>query len=982
MGPCKHLYFSVSLMRCVSFITIVIATLLGVCTQDSVQAQDFSSQQIDFFENRIRPLLVEHCLACHGAEKDEVRGGLYLTSRSAILKGGDSGPAAVPGQAAESLLIRSVHYEDYEMPPSGQLTSRQIKDLETWVELGLPDPRADDANRGPEKPIDIQLGKRFWAFQALPEEHVDPVTDNDDWSDTPVDQFIHQQYVAAGIRPVGDTDRRTLIRRAYFALIGLPPTNSQAAKFIEDPAGMEEAFAKVVDELLASPHFGERWGRHWLDVARFAESSGGGRSLMFPDAWRFRDYVIDAYNKDKSFDQFILEQIAGDLLPWESHEQKIEQLIGSGFLALGPTNYEQQDKELLRMEVIDEQVDTIGRAFMGLTLGCARCHDHKFDPIPMTDYYALAGIFGSTDSLVDGNVSKYVEQPLATEVEVQLRDDFRKRVAGLTKQRKAAEAKRLSLGGGKERAKSPKSVSSKTLSGVVVDDRHAELSGQWKTSAFTAAFVDGRYLHDMDAGKGEKRAVFTPRLSHGGQYEVRMAYSTGGNRASNVPVMIDHQDGRETVIVNQSQKPPIEGLFVSLGTYRFEADNQSSVTISTAGTDGHVIIDAIQFLSADDKLAKKTGGRKLERESLAGGAQSDLESPEAPALAKLRQQIAELDRQLTTLKQNSPGPLAVAMSVRDSKTPEDGHLYIRGAVRHPGPIVPRGFVSVCCDTESTPDLGKHESGRLQLARWLASPDHPLTARVYVNRVWRHLFGQGIVATPDNFGSMGQRPSHPKLLDYLANDFIREGWSTKKLIRKIMLSRIYRLASVENPSTREIDPENRWLARANRRRVDVEVLRDSILFLSGEIDLAAGGRTIRKMAEYDLGYEFQTVRRSVYVPAFRNSMLDVFEVFDFANPNLVTGHRNTSTLPTQALYLMNSPMVIEQARRAGARLLEENSMSRSDRIVWVFQQVLGRGPTAGEMQHTNSHLDSFDDPHAAWSSVYHALFGSLDFRYVN
>ncbi|MDG2014190.1 MAG: DUF1549 domain-containing protein, partial [Pirellulaceae bacterium] len=774
-----------------------------------------------------------------------------------------------------------MNYDDYEMPPSGQLTPEQIKDLETWVEMGLPDPRESNANRVPEKPIDISLGKRFWAFQPLLKDYRVPVTENDAWSETPVDRLIYQQYGAAGIQPVADADRRTLIRRAYFALIGLPPTNGQVREFVEDPAGADEAFAKVIDKLLASPHFGERWGRHWLDVARFAESSGGGRSLMFPDAWRFRDYVINSYNKDKPFDRFVLEQIAGDLLPWDSHSQKIEQVIGAGFLALGPTNYEQQDKELLRMEVIDEQVDTVGRAFMGLTLGCARCHDHKFDPIPMTDYYALAGIFGSTDSLVDGNVSKYVEQPLATEAEVQERDAFRQRVAELTRQRKAVETKRVSLGGGDKQTKSPKSVNAKTISGIVVDDRDAKLTGAWKASTFTATFVDGRYLHDMDAGKGEKQAVFTPLLSRGGQYEVRMAYTTGGNRASNVPVTIDHQDGRATVLVNQSQKPPINGLFISLGTYRFEADNQSSVTISTAGTDGHVIIDAIQFLSVNEKGTEKTGVVSQENELLEVESKSNPQIAEAPELAKLRQQISKLDQQLTRLKKNSPPPLAVAMSVRDSQAPKDGHLYIRGAVRRPGPIVPRGFVSVCCQTESTPELGQRESGRLQLARWLANPEHPLTARVYVNRVWRHLFGQGIVSTPDNFGAMGQRPSHPELLDYLASEFVRDGWSTKKLIRKIMLSRIYRLASFEEPMAKQVDPENRWLARANRRRVDVEVLRDSILFISGELDLTAGGRTIRKLAEYDLGYEFQTVRRSVYVPAFRNSMLDVFEVFDFA-----------------------------------------------------------------------------------------------------
>lgn len=955
-------------------------------TLNAQETDDFSPEQIDFFENKVRPLLVDHCLACHGADENKVRGGLLLISREAMLKGGDSGPAIVPGDANESLLIQSVRYEDYEMPPDGKLDPSQIDILVRWIEMGAPDPRSGSATEY-HKPIDMQEGRRFWAFQPV-RTVVAPESSGESWALTDIDRLIYTSLSDAGLQPVRDADRETLVRRMYLTLIGLPPTLEQIDQFVDDPDSLDRAMEKVIDELLESPHFGERWGRHWLDVVRFAESSGGGRSLMFPDAWRFRDYVVDSYNKDKPFDQFLREQIAGDLLPYETHSQKIEQVIGTGMLALGPTNYEQQDKELLRMEVIDEQVDTIGRAFMGLTLGCARCHDHKFDPIPMTDYYALAGIFGSTLSLVDGNVSKYVERPLATEEELRIEQEYRERVATLTKQLESAKEALKSYGDAPESTAIKKRIASETLDGIVVDDTDAALTGKWTPSKYVARFVDEGYLHDANTSKGEMRVVFSPDIPEGGQYEVRLFYSAGGNRASNVPVTIDHQDGKSTVRINQSLQPPIDNAAISLGVFRFEANNVSRVTVSTDDTDGHVIVDAVQFL-LQDSTAKQPEEKAAALDQT--GAESDPADEHKSNVSrqerKTRELVDSLDQKLKELKKHAPGPVAVAMSVRDQPEPADGPLLIRGSVRRPGEIVPRGFVTVCCQDNPRPILAKHESGRLQLANWLAGADHPLTARVYVNRIWRHLFGTGIVATPDNFGMMGQRPSHPELLDFLAGQFVRNGWSTKKLIRSIMLSRVYRLSTDDHPEGLDQDISNRLLWRANRRRVDAEVLRDSILFVSGDLDLTPGGLTIRELSQYDLGYEFESVRRSIYVPAFRNSMLDLFEVFDFANPNLVTGHRNTSTLPTQALFLMNSPVVMEQSHKAAVRLLSDDDLPDQMRIERSWRQVLGRPPGQAELKKTLDYLASFADDQEdgslqAWTSVYHVLFASLDFRYMN
>ncbi|MFT7630037.1 MAG: hypothetical protein ACI87E_001042 [Mariniblastus sp.] len=975
--------------------------------QANGQSEDsFSPLELEFFENKIRPLLVEHCLSCHGNDPEKLRGGLRLTSRIEILQGGDSGPAIVAGDPKQSLLVSSLHYDDFEMPPQGQLEPEQIAAFETWIKMGAPDPRAPNQAIAEPLGIDIEAGKKFWAF-APRKEMSPPPTNDHTWPETDIDRYVLATLESKGIRPVRDGSRTDLIRRVHLALTGLPPTVQQIDSFLNDGAPTKDALANVVNVLLDSPHFGERWGRHWLDVVRFAESSGGGRSLMFPEAWRFRNYVIDSFNADKAFDQFIREQIAGDILSSKTRTQRNEQIVGAGMLVLGPTNYEQQDKERLRHEVIDEQVDTVGRAFLGLTLGCARCHDHKFDPIPMTDYYALAGIFGSTESLIDGNVSTYVSQSLGTEAEIHAKAAYQANVSFLSGQLANAKSELQALTKEPFADKSGvgnsgrKNQLASELQGLVIDDRAAKLAGDWIESQSEKRFVDGHYLHDDNRGKANKSVVFAPKFQTGGEFEVRIAYSAGGNRASNTPVKIDHQDGQTTILVNQTKTPPIDGLFLSLGKFRFEADATSLVTISTEATDGHVIVDAIQFLQVskigtppqparpataanvleikDDKQNKPLEQSEAVREL----------DPELTAkIKRLNDQIENLDRELKTLKKNGSPTVAVAMSVKEGKSPRNGHLHIRGSIRNLGPVVERGFISVC-GGETVPSLSESESGRLQLAEWIASAEHPLTARVYVNRVWRHLFGHGLVATTDNFGFAGQTPSHPELLDYLANEFVANGWSTKTLIRKIIDSHVYRLSSEHNEQAFKVDQGNRLLWRAHRRRVDAEVLRDSILFTSGQLDLTAAERTIRKLTQYDLGYEFKTVRRSVYVPAFRNSVLDIFEVFDFANPNLVTGHRNTSTLPTQALFLMNNPMVIEQSEHAAHRFLAEAGIDESQRVALAYRTLLGRKPSNIETEMALTQIDFVssstdeDDPKlAGWRSLCQALFASLDFRYVD
>jgi hypothetical protein len=744
----------------------------------------------EFFEKKIRPVLVEHCYSCHSVAKKR-RGGLTLDSRDGIRKGGDNGPAVVPGKPAESLLLQAVRYGDeLRMPPKGKLPDAIVADLGKWIEMGAIDPRRAASAVAMTKPLDVREGRKFWAFQP-PRRYPTPKVHDASWPRSDIDSFLLARLEAKGLHPAADAERAVLVRRAYFDLIGLPPTPEQIDAFVGDRS--PDAFARLVDRLLASPHFGERWGRHWLDVARYAESSGGGRSLLFPDAWRYRDYVIDAFNTDTPYDRFIVEQVAGDLLPADTPPQRRRQLVATAFLVLGPTNYEQQNKDVLEMDVVDEQLDTMGRTFLGLTIGCARCHDHKFDPIPTRDYYALAGILHSTQTLIHDNVSRWVEQPLPVSAE------------------------------------------------------------QDKALATHEAIV----------------AALKKRL---------------------------------------------------------------------------------QRAKADKKAANKAVVAKLEKE--------------------LRQRIAEGSRR------------PVAMGVREAAHVEDCAICIRGSIANRGAKVPRGFLQVA-SAEAAPVLSAQESGRRQLAAWLASPDNPLTARVMVNRLWHHLFGAGLVRTVDNFGVVGERPSHPQLLDYLALRFAREGWSVKKMIRILMLSRAYRMNDRGDAGAAAVDAENRLLSHQNRRRLDAECLRDAMLSVGGRLDATLGGPTIKKGTTSEIAYRFDDTRRGVYTPIFRNKLLELFEAFDFGDPNLVTGRRNVSTVATQALYLMNSPFVMEQGRHAAKALLATPNLDDAGRVTRAYRLALGRLPTPRERAIILKFLASSDGERSTvWERVYQTLFACIDFRYVN
>jgi len=956
--------------------TLISAACLTAFTQGALAAPNTSG--LDFFEKNVRPLLAERCLECHSPEK-KVKGGLRLDTREGWLKGGDTGPAIVPGAPDKSLLITAVRYtdRDLQMPEKRKLPEAEIAVLEEWVKMGAPDPRTGGAVAKKQTGLSLEEGRKYWSYAPVKTPAI-PAVKTSAWPRGDIDRFILSKLEAAGLQPAADAPPAALSRRIYYTLTGLPPTPEQLEAFAMAAAGnRKNAIASLVDSLLASPQFGETWGRHWLDVARFAESSGGGRTLLFKDAWRYRDYVIDSFNADVPFDRFIREQLAGDLLPAASPAERRRQIAATALLALGPTNYEEQDKQQLRFDVIDEQLDTLGRAFLGQTIGCARCHDHKFDPVPQRDYYALAGILASTRTLENytDNVAKWIASPLPLDAqrEGELRAHEEK-LAGLRKELDAAKASlaQASKAMTEATAKPGTPIAADSLPGIVIDNSQAKVVGDWVRSTHVRSFIGEDYLHDGNAGKGDKTITFTPALPKAGRYEVRLAYTHAESRAKNVRVHLLHADGEDDVFVDQTLPPPIDGRFVSLGKFRFEKDGASYALISNEGTTGYVTVDALQFLPGEDAAAPVAANDS---------------APDATAKSAAQQRVKKLEADLKALAKDGP-ERPTAMAVREDNKIADTHIRVRGVVKQTGELVPRGFLRVAM-TDETSVPSPQESGRRELADWIADARNPLTARVTANRVWHWLFGAGLVRTVDNFGTTGEKPSHPELLDHLAERFTAEGWSVKKLIREIMLSRTWQLA-VAPPGAG--DPENRLFAHTNRRRLDADQLRDGILAASGTLKLDVGGPNIAQAGDIDpnnfsaqnteYSYQFTDTRRSVYVPAFRNKRLELFEAFDFGDINASIGQRNVSTVAPQALFFLNHPFVAEQAKLAAQRALAEAG-SDTERLARIFRRTLGRPPSPAEAAKCLTFLASTapDRQLDAWAQVQQTVFASLDFRYL-
>jgi len=940
--------------------------------QHQAAGQDTVADQarLDFFESRIRPVLIEHCYECHAADARNIRGGLLLDSVEGSRAGGESGPAVVPGKPEESLLLSAIRYESFEMPPDQRLDESIVRDFEQWIREGAVDPRVGGVVHKAES-VDLDEGREFWSFQPIVRPSI-PESEGQ-WARTPIDHFIAARHRIAQVTAAEDAAPEVLLRRLYFVLIGLPPSYEQVETFVSDYSRDPDlAVQQTVDQLLESPQFGERWGRHWLDVARFAESSGGGRSLMFPDAWRFRDYVIRAFNEDRPFDQMVREHVAGDLLEAADDQTHDQNVTGSGYLVLGPINYEEQDKELLRMNVVDEQIDSLGRTFLGMTLGCARCHDHKFDPIPTADYYALAGVLRSTQTLTPGNVSGYVTTALQSGVDGKAVTAWNSQLEDL--QRQIQELK-SAIGD-----RDTRGIAIPTLPGIVVDDSQAEFDGEWSVSQFNPPYVGAGYHHSGHSKTG-RTARFETMLPESGIYSVRICYNWQSSRSGDVPVRIRHANGEDVVHLDQQKPATIAGAFHELGQFQFAADQPAVVILDAENSSaGYVIADAVQFVpKADAKQA------------------AQLTATEKAELSEMQKELKSLEDRLKQHKKKEP-KVPVVMSVRDDATPQDWHIHVRGEIRNLGESVPRGFLRAATPSlwvssdglTDVWDIPADQSGRRQLAEWLVNRENPLTTRVFVNRVWLHVMGDGIVRSPDNFGRTGRKPTHPELLDYLAGTFVdADHWSVKSLIRRLCVSRTFRLASTPSAQAAIEDPDNELLTHARRRPLDAECLRDAMLMASGELDLTIhGGRTIGKLSTYDNSYdhsEFNFRGRSVYVPVLRNSMLDLFGIFNVANPNLVTGQRNRSVLPAQALYLLNSAFVMEQAEKTAHSFLEEHRDVDDPEVLIreACRRVLSRDATADEIARIHAYLRTTDTVSPeAWTTVFHSLFASIDFRYLD
>jgi len=811
--------------------------------------------------------------------------------------------------------------------------------------------------------IDIEAGRKHWAYQPLRAPVIPEVTDAA-WPANDIDRFILAKLESAGLQPGSDAKKITLVRRLYFDLVGLPPTPEEITRFVDDKS--PKAYEDLVDSLMASPRFGERWGRHWLDVARYAESMSL-RGRLLKHAWRYRDYVIEAFNDDLPYDQFLRQQLAGDLLKATSVDAQRRNLIATTYLMMGDALLENQDKSQLDMDYVDEQLDAIGKGMLAQTIACARCHDHKFDPIPTRDYYAMAGILKNVQWLKHGNVSNFMEKPLPISEET-------KRGLEIHDASVARLKSEINTLKPKVTGKGLPPVQAKDLPGIIVDNTDAKATGKWAKSSGVPNHVGSEYLYSNTSGS---KVIYPVKFSKGGKYAVRISGAQHPNRAPKALVTVLHNGGSKSFRLDQRKSPGAfnkagsDGYFQSLGFYEFPSGQWDAVEISTKGGGGFVVADAVQFLPVDND-----GKVTIPQSSQQGKELSPAEQKE------LKARMAKLTTDLSALQKRKPAPEMVNSAV-EKKKPTDMKIHIRGNIYQLGAIAPRGVLQVA-NYGPVPKMPTNASGRLELADWVADPANPLTARVMANRVWHWLIGEGLVRTVDNFGTTGESPSHPELLDHLAVQFVQQGWSVKKLIRAIALSKTYRLSSARGEQPE--DPENRLLAHMNHRRLDAEALRDTMLSVGGTLKLEMRGATFPASLKTDVDFQFKAPRRSVYVPVFRSSLPELFEVFDFANSSLVTGRRTLSTVAPQALFMMNHPFVRTQAKLAAERLLGDSQPKEEHRIDHAYLRILGRHATAAEIALSQEFLKSVIDTTKngrveAWTQMVQSLFSTIDFRYV-
>jgi hypothetical protein len=841
-----------------------------------------------FFESKVRPVLINRCYECHSVEK-KTKGGLALDSREGWEIGGDNGPAIIPGDLTKSLVIKAVRYadDDFAMPPKSKMPADEIAILEEWVKRGAPDPRTGETAKAskPKRTIDMEEGRKFWAFQPVSRFAVPTVKDTV-WPKDPLDCFLLSKMEGQGLHPGADTDRYTWLRRLSLDLTGLPPSPDEISTFAQDKS--PDAYAKAVDRALASPAYGERWARHWLDLTGYADMMGTSNDVYAEHAWRYRDYVIQAFNQDKPFDQFIREQIAGDLMPSASPGERAEKIVATGFLQIGDIEIVNPDKGKMEADHIDTQVSKLGTTFLGMTLGCVRCHDHKFDPVTLEDYYGIAGILRSSPS-----------------------------------------SKKINYG-----------VWS-TIRSTPLPETPEQLTERQRLEAEHASNIVR--LKEEKAQLTEEHNSILAKLG-------ALEKAAKENTAS-------------------PSEPPKEPAALASGQ------------------------------PPEPAPEKETPAKKET-------------SPEKDALIKRRDELAKnLKRKGDEIRHaeffKSKAPMAFAM--QDGEKPADMPIYVRGNPYATGSIIPRGAMRVA-SWDKFPAIPPGQSGRLQLADWIANDRNPLTARVTVNRIWQKLFGAGIVRSVDYLGERGERPSHPELLDHLAARFMADGWSQKRFIRSLVLSHAYRLSSANNADGLRMDPENRLFWRMNRQRLEAEAIRDSLLTVSGELKHKDGGpglvlEYVENTSSLALsgtnppGYHHAKTRpsqefeRTIYLPVMRNAPTNADKIrsfFDFVDPASISGQRNQTVMPTQSLFLLNNEMVRQRAATLAKQLIAAHKEDNA-RIETLWLRAWNRPVTDQEktaalhfLQETSPLLKKPGNPEAletaCWQELCHSLLASNAFLY--
>ena len=855
----------------------------------AVAADGPPPEQVEFFEAKVRPVLAESCGKCHGPSKQA--SGLRLDTREAVLEGGLNGPSVVPGDPDTSLLVQAVRqtHEDIKMPPKGKLSDDAVEAIASWVKMGAPWP-----STAPKTAAGAgDAAATHWAFQPL-KPVPPPVVKDVERVRTPVDAFVLDRLEKAGIAPSPEAGPRTLIRRLTFDLTGLPPTPEEVDAFLADASG--EAYERLVDRLLASPRYGERWGRHWLDVARYADTKGYvfTQERRYPYSYTYRDYVVQALNDDKPFDAFVVDQVAADRLGPGNDPRSLAAL---GFLTVGRRFLNNQD------DIIDDRIDVVTRGFLGLTVACARCHDHKFDPIPTDDYYSLYGVFNSSTEPAElPEIPGAVAEPLANDFRAKLaekqkviddyragrvkavQDDFRARTADYL--RAALELKFEGRGG-----------------------RLDEVARAAKLPPARLRAFATRWKARLDATREAFDPVLAPWHDFAAIPEGEFSRKAP-TAAKSIPETVN-----PVVAAAFRDDPPSTMAEVAA---RYGAVLAKSVAEPGDGPGRQELKAWVEADKSPLRVAPDTIDRAIDR------AERD----------KLTRLKAEADKVAAT----HPGAPPRAMVLNDLPKPVEPHVFLRGNSGRPGKQVPRQFLKLIAGPDRKPFADG--SGRLELARAIASKDNPLTPRVIVNRLWFQHFGAGLVATPSDFGVRSDPPTHPELLDWLAADFTAHGWSLKHLHRRIVLSSTYRQASDDRPEAKAKDPENRLVWKFNRRRLEFEALRDALLATSGALDPAVGGRPVV------INEPPFPPRRTIYGFIDRQNLDGVYRTFDFASPDASSPRRYATTVPQQALFLMNSPFVIEQARRLAARPELSNGPAGS-RVDAAYARVFGREPTEGE-----------------------------------